>query len=507
LVGRTLGTVVTLAPREPGTSAFRWLCSGLRAAILDGRWPPGARLPSTRELAAQYALARGTVVTAYEQLAAEGYVEPRTGSGSYVCASLPDALLTATAPRLAASVSAQPPRRRLSSTATRTTAFPATTNVPARAFRTNEPALGLFPTTLWAQVAGRRWRRAGLEHLRVGDVAGYGPLREAIAAYLVTARGVVCGPEQVVVVSGVQEALDLIARVLLDPGDRVCMENPGYVGAARTFDAAGAEVVGLPVDAEGAALPGGRTRAVRLVYLTPGHQFPLGVTMSLSRRLAFLEWAARTGAMILEDDYDSEYRFSGAPVPALQGLDRHGRVIFTGSFSKVLFPSLRLGYLVLPSDLVDRISAAKSIASRGAPLLDQAILTDFLVEGHFGRHVRRMRGIYAERLGVLLESARQNLADHLEFSAVEAGLQTTAWLRPDVDGRLVAEAAARRGVEVMPLSRYSRAPLARDGLVMGFAAVDPAEIRRGVHDLAAALATCLAGDGHRSKRPRSPAAG
>lgn len=480
-------TAISLPPRDAGTTAFRWLCSGVRAAILDGRLAAGARLPSTRALASRSGLARGTVVTAYEQLEAEGYVEARASSGSYVCASLPDRLLAVPAPRAAVPVRRRRPRLRLSTMATRTTAFAATAGQRARAFRTNEPALDLFPTTLWAQIAGRRLRRAGVDHLRVGDVAGYAPLRAVIADYLTTSRGVVCEPDQIVVVSGVQEALDLTARVLVDPGDRVYIEDPGYPGAVRSFTAVGARVVGVPIQSDGAALPTGRGHgAARLLYVTPAHQFPLGVTMSLARRLALLAWARRAGAMVLEDDYDSEYRFTGAPLPALQGLDRQERVLYTGSFSKVLFPSLRLGYLVVPPALVDPVCAAKSLASRSAPRLEQAILTDFLVEGHFGRHVRRMRGIYAERLAVLLASARDHLSAHLEFSTVEAGLQTTAWLRKG-DGETVARAAAARGIEVMALSRYARAPLARDGLVMGFAAVDPIEIRRGVRELAAVL--------------------
>jgi GntR family transcriptional regulator/MocR family aminotransferase len=221
--------------------------------------------------------------------------------------------------------------------------------------------------------------------------------------------------------------------------------------------------------------------------VTPAHQFPLGVNMSLPRRLALLEWARAAGAMIVEDDYDSEYRYAGRPMPALQGLDRHGLVLFAGTFSKVLFPALRLGYLVVPIDLVDRVSAVKSVTSRHAPVLDQAVLCDFMTEGHFGRHVRRMREIYAERLDALLEGARQQLVGLLEISGVEAGLQTAGWLREGVDGEAAAVAAAARQLEVTPLSRYFRRRPMRDGLQLGFAAVDVAEIRRGVGELAAVL--------------------
>ena len=265
------------------------------------------------------------------------------------------------------------------------------------------------------------------------------------------------------------------------------MENPGYPGAAAVFQAVGAKVSALGVDDEGMQLHQPSLRKARLVYVTPGHQFPLGITMSLSRRLQLLDWAGNSGALILEDDYDSEYRYSGRPVPALQGLDRHGVVLFTGSFSKVLFPSLRLGYLVVPPDLVDRVSAALSITSRHAPLLDQAVLCDFITEGHFGRHLRRMRQVYAERLNVLLECASQELEGMLEISGVEAGLQIAGWLKQGLNGESVAAAAAKRNVEVTPLSRYACGRATREGLQLGFAAVDAKEILRGVQSLAVVL--------------------
>jgi GntR family transcriptional regulator/MocR family aminotransferase len=355
------------------------------------------------------------------------------------------------------------------------------------AFRLNQPALDLFPTTLWAQLAGRRIRRASVSLLLDCDAMGWRPLREAVAGYLTTARGVACEAGQVVIVSGAQEALDLTARVFVDPGDAVCMEDPGYQGAARAFEAHRARIVPMPVDAEGMTLPPSDAD-IRLAYVTPAHQFPLGMTMSLTRRLALLDWARCAGALVFEDDYDSEYRFAGRPMPALQGLDRHGVVVFAGSFSKVLFPSLRIGYLVVPPDLVDAVAAAKSVASRHAPVVEQAVLCDFITEGHFGRHVRRMREVYAERLAVLQESARRELAGLVEITGIEAGLQTTGWLGDGIGGDAAVAAAAARGVDVASLGRYARRPLAREGLQLGFAAVGPAEIRRGVRDLAAALA-------------------
>jgi GntR family transcriptional regulator/MocR family aminotransferase len=487
MASQTTTLALSLGPRDPGTPAARWLCASLRTEILEGRLRPGERLPATRDLARQYGLSRGTIVSAFEQLESEGYVNGVVGSGTYVSQVLPDDLLQVARKAVAQPPAPQTQRRRVSDFARRVQLFPGFSFRHTRAFRTDQPALDLFPTTLWAQLAGRRLRRATTSLLLGCEPLGYRPLREAVADYLRTARGVKCTAEQVAIVSGLQEALDLVARIFVNPGDRVCMENPGYPGAAQVFEALGARVSRVRVDDEGMELPSPNLNAVRLAYVTPGHQFPLGVCMSLARRLALLEWARTSGAMILEDDYDSEYRYAGRPVPALQGLDRHGLVLFAGSFSKVLFPSLRLGYLVIPSDLVDYVAATQSITSRHAPLLEQAVLCDFIAEGHFGRHVRRMREVYAERLGVLLECARERLTGLLEIIGVEAGLQTAGWLCGGIAGDAAARAAAARDVEVTPLSRYSRGRVVREGLQLGFAAVDAEEIRRGVRDLAIAL--------------------
>ncbi len=477
---------LTLPARPRRQSAVRWLNSALRAQILDGRLRPGARLPASRDLARVCGVARGTVVAAFEQLIGEGYLVGAVGSGTYVSRVLPDDLLQVTNRRPAPS--APPPGSPpVSDFGRRVRPFPADPYRPTRAFRSDLPALDLFPTTLWAQVAGRRLRRATVQDLRGCGPMGYRPLQEAVADYLRQSRGANCDAGQIAIVSGLQEVLDLVARLLLDPGDTVCLENPGYMGAALVFEAHGARVRPVPVDDDGMTVPSRRLRRVRLAYVTPGHQAPLGICMSLPRRLALLEWARTTGALILEDDYDSEYRYVGRPVPAMQGLDRHAQVLLGGSFNKVLFPSLRLGYLVVPPPLVDVFAAARSVTARHAPLLDQAILCDFMVDGHFGRHLRRMREIYAERRSVLLECARERLAGLFEIVGVEAGLQTAGWL---LGGRTAADAArvaARREVEVTPLDRYSIGPMTREGLQLGFGATDTVEIRRGIRELAIAL--------------------
>jgi GntR family transcriptional regulator / MocR family aminotransferase len=484
---RATGFALTLPPRDAATPAYRWLYSTLRAEILDGRLRAGARLPATRDLAQQYGLSRGTIVSAFEQLKSEGYVEGTVGSGTYVSKVLPDELLQVSSNANAQLRAQQKHRRRMADYGRRVDLFTGFEIRPSRAFRANLPALDLFPATLWAQLTARRWRRASTNLLLGCHPLGYRPLREAVADYLGASRGVKCVPEQVAIVSGVQEALDLAARLFLNPGDRVCMEDPGYPGAAIAFEAVGAKISAARVDEEGMELRDRVLSGARLLYVTPGHQFPLGITMSLPRRLELLEWARKSGALILEDDYDSEYRYSGRPVPAMRGLDRNGLVLFAGSFSKVLFPSLRLGYLVIPADLLDSVAAAISVTSRHAPVVEQAVLCDFITEGHFGRHLRRMREVYAERLSVLLESARQRLAGLLEISNIEAGLQTVGWLERGLDGESVRNVAAKRDVEVIPLNWYSRVRMSREGLQLGFAAVDAREIRRGVQELAIAL--------------------
>lgn len=485
---RTATFALTLPPRNSDTPAYRWLCAVLRTEILEGRLRPGARLPATRDLAEQHGLSRGTIIGAFEQLKSEGYIEGSVGSGTYVNKVLPEELLQVPRKASVKPAARRPPPRQISDFGRRVNLFPACAFAsPVRAFRANQPALDLFPATLWAQVAARRMRQSTPGFLLGCDAMGYAPLQEALAEYLKTSRGVKCLPEQIAIVSGVQEALDLAGRVFLNPGDRVCMENPGYLGAGLVFEALGGRICPVRVDDEGMEVPPPGMKDIRLTYITPAHQFPLGIGMSLCRRLEILKWARGSGSLIFEDDYDSEFRYSGRPVPALQGLDQDGVVLFAGSLSKVLFPSIRLGYLVVPPDLIERFAAARSVISRHAPLPEQAILCDFITEGHFGRHIRRMREVYAERRGVLLESAQERLAGLLDIAGVEAGLQTAGYLRAGIGGEAAVRAAAKRDVEVLSLSRYCRGRVEREGLKLGFAASDPAEIRRGMHDLAIAL--------------------
>ena len=488
----SLAVSPTLAPKTrkdgaPGVPLYRWFYDELREAILGKRLMPGARLPATRDLAKQYRLSRATVVKAFEQLESEGYVEGKVGAGTYVSRVLPDELLHVGRSAGRSLRCARPVR--WSDYARRLTSFPSADLRRARAFRANQAALDAFPTALWAQVAARRLRRVSRQLLAGGEALGYRPLRQAVAEYLNTSRGVKCSAEQVLIISGVQEALERTAHLLVDPGDPVWVEEPGYRGARIVFGAVGAKLCSVAVDSEGLSLEEGQRRwkRAKLVFVTPAHQFPLGVTMSLRRRLALLEWARRSRAVIFEDDYDSEYRYAGRPIPAMQGLDQADVVIFSGSFNEVLFPALRLAYMVVPAGMVDRFAAAQSVSLRHAPLLDQAILCDFITEGHFARHIRRMRELYAERLGVLLEAAKERLDGLLEIPPVEAGLQTVGWLKRGISATHAAAEAQKRGVEVIPLSRYTSRLFGREGLILGFGAVDGKELRRGVEELVETL--------------------
>jgi GntR family transcriptional regulator / MocR family aminotransferase len=461
--------------RPPHVALTRWLYDEFRRAILDRRFLPGSRLPGTRDLARQYGISRGTVVTVFEQLQAEGYLIGRPGAGTRI-STLPsrNALVK---PRILPKVRGIP-------TALRGLPYG---NV-ARPFRPYQPALADFPMQVWARVAGRSLRRASRSLLAEADPRGYGPLRQAIAEYLGSSRGVNCSSEQIVVVSGVQQGLDFIARVLVKAGSPVWIEDPGYFGATAAFRNAGARIIPVPVDGDGLDVVAGRRLAAnaRAAYVTPGHQFPLGVSMSVERRLSLLDWASEAHAFVIEDDYDSEYRFEGRPLPALQGLDKRGSVIFLGSFSKVLFPALRLGYVVSPPSLLDPLLALRVAVDSYPPALIQATLCDFMTEAHLGRHIRKMREVYANRLGTLQDAARRYLSGLLDISHVRAGLNTVGLLRNGMSSAKAEQTASDNGIEVLGLHRFSQVKRI-DGLLLGFAAFAESEIKQAVPKLAGLL--------------------
>jgi GntR family transcriptional regulator/MocR family aminotransferase len=481
---------LSLNPPSREHDLWRWLYTELRAAILDGRLKPGARMPSTRSLGRQYSLSRGTVVAAFEQLQAEGYTRTEVGSGTYVASGVPDGLLSATrepaAPALSTSKAAL--SKRAQQFVQDVDVLPASHSI-GKAFRCYEPAIDLFPTGLWARVASRVLRRAPRSLYGHGNAAGYQPLRRAIAEYVGASRGVRCSPEQILVTSGVQQAIDLIGRFLLAPGDQVWMEDPGYSGALQTLRSTGARIVPIPIDGDGIIVKAGRKLApkAKLAYVTPANQFPLGVTMSANRRLELLGWAGRANAWIIEDDYDAEYRYLGHPVAALQGLDNSGCVIYVGTFTKMLFNALRLGFMILPERLVGPFISARSFVDRHPPTLDQAILAEFITEGHFGHHVRRMRQTYAERIDVLKTAADKHLHGVVDVVHAGAGIRTLGWLKTWKSDHAASEQAEKFGLEVAPLSSFTMKYHQPPALMLGFASCNPAELRRGVSVLATAL--------------------
>jgi GntR family transcriptional regulator/MocR family aminotransferase len=350
------------------------------------------------------------------------------------------------------------------------------------------PAVDHFPIDLWARLLARRVRMPTRSALGYDYAAGHPRLCEAIAQYLGAARGVVCRPEQVIVVAGAQAGLDLACRLLLDPGDAAWIEEPGYVGARGALLGASATLVPVPVDDEGLDVAAGARRAprARLAYTSPSHQLPLGVTTSLARRLQLLDWATRAGAWILEDDYDSEYRYGGRPIAAMQGIDATGRVIYVGTFSKTLFPALRVGYLVVPPSLVEPFGVAMRHTGHSAPVAVQAALADFIADGYFAAHVRRMRVLYATRQARLVRAARKHLVD-VDLRPAEAGMHLVAELPADADDVAIAVRALEAGVSVRTLSsHYLERPLRR-GLLLGYAGVGEREIDRGVEQLAPVL--------------------
>jgi GntR family transcriptional regulator/MocR family aminotransferase len=488
------GSAIAAVALDPASKLpmHRQLYEALRAAVLSRDLPAGARLSSTREMSASLGVSRNTVMTAFEQLLAEGYLEGRVGSGTFVTKTLPDDVLRARDATAAPSRTPASGARRLSSRGATLVALPATVSGPGTslAFRTGLPALDAFPFEVWSRYVARRWRRASHDLLGYADSAGHAPLREAIAQHLAHARGVRCEAAQVVIVSGSQQALDLSARLLLEPGDEVWMEEPGYHGARAALAGAGARLVHVPVDGEGIDVAAGLACAPRaaLAYVSPSHQYPLGVTMSLTRRLALLDWARTVGAWILEDDYDSEYRYTVRPLAALQGLDTDGRVIYMGTFSKVMLPSLRLGYLVLPPDLVDVFTRARAVADRHSPSVEQAALSDFILDGELDRHIRRMRMLYASRQHALVDAAAAELGGLLDVKPSPTGMHLVGTLASGTDDVALSQRASALRVEAPALSLYYARPTSATGLVLGYAAVPEDEMRPAARRLAAAFA-------------------
>ncbi len=454
---------LTLPSDNEGLPLYRRLYLALREAILDGRLGEGAALPSSRALAVQLGVARNTVLSAYDQLTAEGFTEGKQGSATRVAprqkpmGEAPPAMITPL-PVLA-------PRTQGWSTAPPMIVV----RDPSRPFAPGVPDLIAFPHAEWRRVLGRLWRRSPVELMCGIDPLGHPPLRRAIAEHVGRHRAVRCTPDQVMVVGGSQQALDLVARVLIEPGERVLVEDPCYGGLSGVLRAAGAITEGVPVDADGfdPALGSRQSPQARLAFVTPSHQFPTGATMTLSRRLALIDWAARCGGWIIEDDYDSDFRHSGPPTASLQGLDRQERTLYLGTFSKSMFPGLRLGWLVLPPSLLPAFMAARRIADMAPAALTQAAMAAFMTEGHFGAHLRRMRTLYGKRRGELQEAAARILGPDLPLTLGEAGLHAILWLPEGCDDYQAAEAAHAHGLAPTPLG-FHRVTKGPPGLILGY---------------------------------------
>jgi GntR family transcriptional regulator / MocR family aminotransferase len=451
---------------------YRQVLELTQQAILSGRIAPGAKLPSSRNLALDLGIARNTVLHVYEQLTAEGYVESAKGSGTYVAH-------TASGDALAARRPVEPlacVARTMNGTSRRGARLIAHAGVAPKqwgAFMPGVPDVSEFPARIWNRLQTRLWKSARPELLTYASGGGYRPLRRALSDYLRVARSVRCTPEQIVITSGIHQSIDLTVRLLADIGDRAWVEEPCYWGARSVLQSSGLELVPVPVDAEGLN-PSAHDKSAppRIALVTPSHQYPLGMVMSLARRRALLDFAREHGMWIIEDDYDSEFRYGRQPLTSLQGLDAAGQVIYVGSLSKVLFPGLRIGYMVVPEHLADTFRTGLAELYREGQLLQQAVLTEFILDGHVTTHVRRMRGLYGERRELLIEAIKTRFGETAAVRGDDAGLHFVLELPPGVDDRKIAADAHDVGIVTRPLADYymSRQP-ASSGLILGYACV------------------------------------
>jgi GntR family transcriptional regulator / MocR family aminotransferase len=476
--------VIPIIPFDRSSSVpfYLQIYEGVRAAITSGRLSPGQRLPSTRTLAEELQISRYPVFSAFDQLLQEGYLDGKVGSGTFVRYNIPD--------EVSRPIGARRPPVHAEPTAV---APPAATGESRRTsdmgpLAANCPALDRFPHEIFGRLI-RRHATTPPDLQAYGDPAGYGPLREAIAEYLRTARAVDCDASQVLIVGGSQMGLMITALALTKGESAVCVEEPGYEGAKQALCIAGATVIPVAVDKEGidVAALARLDSPVSLVHVTPSHQYPLGMSMGLARRLELLRWAARAGAWIIEDDYDSEFRYASRPVGSLQGMDSDGRVIYLGTFSKVLFPALRLGYMVVPRQLVDAFVRVRTALDILSPTLSQLVVNDFLRDGQFARHLRRMRAVYMGRRDALLEALREDAADVLTIGNADAGLHVVAFLRDGIDDHEVVRRAAALGIYPSPLSSCYMGPGSRPGLLIGFGSSDEQALRTSVRALASVI--------------------
>lgn len=453
------------------------VCQQLRQAIVSRSLLPGSRLPSSRRLADRLGVSRTSVLSAYDQLLTEGYVEGRAGSGTYVTDDVPEQLISAILPRpvaeKAGSLRLSAAGKRFRSLAQGLEPFE---DIPFRAGCCSVDAITIEN---WRRACSRQLRSLERVHLRYSDPIGVLSLRREVAQYLKAARAVRCDPEQVVILSGAQQALDLSVRSLIDPGDTVWVEDPGYMGARFALRAAGADLIPVPVDQDGLDVGAGlqRCRNARAAYVTPSHQFPTGAVMSMRRRLELLSWAKENDAWIIEDDYDSEFRYVGRPLASLQGIDQCSRVIYIGTLSKMLFPGIRLGFAVVPKELIEVFTGAKFTTDRQPPTLQQAMVADFMRFGFLTSHIRRMRTRYREARDVVVESVTRFLGDLIDVEVPECGMQLAVHFKHGISDLKVAEAALSHGISVRPISPLYLDSPARQGLLLGYSGFDSRKLQ------------------------------
>ncbi len=465
--------------QHTGTPLYRQIYQRLREAITSGTLRPGERLPSARTLASQLAAARGTIDSAYELLASEGYIVSRGAGGTFVSPNLAGVF---------GNTRPAPPRIAPSNAGSQGRAPAAVSRAP-QPFQLGLPALDAFPRKVWARLAAKRARDLPVSALISPDPFGYRPLREAIASYLAVSRGIRCSPEAIVITAGFQGAMGLITRTLLSPGDAVWVEDPGYVHARGALIAAGAKLIPVPVDERGMDIAAGMARAplARLAMVTPSHQFPSGVALDLSRRLSLLAWADRGGGWIIEDDYDGEFRYDSKPLPALKSLDERDRVLYAGTFSKVLFPGLRLGYVVLPAAIIEDFARILYNFYRDGSTFVGSVVGDFMAQGHFARHIKRMRQLYAERRAALAAALNQVFADRFRVDLQAGGMHLLAYLaRAEKDAALTRTASAQ-GLTLNALSACSIEHDCGQGLVLGFTNIPTQSALKQVRRLERAL--------------------
>jgi GntR family transcriptional regulator / MocR family aminotransferase len=482
---------IMLDDEDANLPFYRQIYEAIRRAILSGKLISGTRLPASRVLAQQLSVSRITVVNAFEQLLAEGYLEGKTGAGTFVASKIPEDLLQIShtesknqaANILPEAVKLSAFAERLNATNSKISRFQSSSN--AVPFKNGLTAVSEFPFDIWEKIAVRVYRQSRYKISGYGEAAGFRPLREAVATHFAASRGVHCDIEQIFITNGAQQALDLIGRILLETGDKVWIEDPCYQEALGVFCSNGAQIVPVSVDSEGFNLEEAEKEsdAAKLVYITPSHQYPTGVTMSLARRLSLLEWARKNQSWIIEDDYNSEFRYAGRPLASLQNLDNFGRVIYVGTFSKTIFPALRLGCLIVPKNLIEIFTAARSLSDCHSPVFEQAILADFISEGHFARHLRRMRTLYEKRQNILVEEAEKNLGGLLKVSKSSSGMHLIGWLSEGFDEAVVAEKAVESGLNLTPLSSYCIENNLSPGIILGYTGFDEKQIKQGVKQL------------------------